>query len=85
MVSALHPICESFAKMSGMYISVAIGGNEPRDEGRTNVMSCVSSNFFCIQWCSYLLPSMHYGEGTGPIPITFDADERLFRSWITAF
>lgn len=48
MMGVLHPVCEAFSTMSGMFISVAIGGNEPRDEGRPNVMTWVS--FYSSYW-----------------------------------
>lgn len=79
----LHPILQSFSKMSGMYFSLIMGGNEPRDQGRTNVMRYVP--IVDSHSVSDAEISMHFGETSEAVPTTFASDPVFYPAWEKCF
>jgi hypothetical protein len=71
MASFMQPILDLVLEFTGMPCSFVMGGPEPADSGRLNVIRYVIPICFYYSAYSNIILSMHSGSIKGPVKMNF--------------
>lgn len=77
LVGVVQPFLDLVCRYTGMKATMIVGGPEPADRGRLNIIRYVQHNFGCVQGTdSMLCRSFHSETTAGPVQSNFGQAER---------